>query len=270
MQIILSGLNFIFDVILYPFLLTGKIAGLLLISVAAGIGLLILFKRVSNQEIILKRKNLIAAHILEFRLYQDDLKLIMTALGQALWQNVLYLKAVLKPLLVFIIPVLLLIVQLSKTYAFRPFEAEADILISTIVHPDVDMQQIALKGENLTGLPVRLPDENRIVWRIQTDQNGEVPLSFVYENQKESLKIHIRDDANKKILPFYLSARSIKSLLYPADRLLTSDSFIKEIEIYYPPGIYSIFGFHIHWLLFFFIISVITGFASKKKLGVAL
>ncbi len=66
-----------------------------------------------------------------------------------------------------------------------------------------------------------------------------------------------------------LRARSlITALLYPGEPLLTPPDEIATIEVQYPPLILMLFGWPVHWLVIFLVLSLLTGFAFKRMLGV--
>jgi len=271
MRLFIDGLDVLFKWIFFPFLLLGKTFGLLLFSMLIGIGLLALFKKVSNQGAIQRVKNRISGHILELRLYQDDLSLTLKAIGRTFYNNLLYLRTVLLPMLIFILPVLLILIQLSKIYEYSPFRPDQSMMLSAEVMPFVSIQKVTLETPESVFQeipPVRIISQNQIYWRLRARQQGIWQLKFHYDNQTEIIKLYvgIRTD---RLAPVQMKSR-LAALFHPVDKTLPADSFLTNVHIQYPSATFSIFGIKIHWLIFFFIISVATGFVFKNPLGVEL
>lgn len=271
MRLLIDGLNWIFEWIFFPFLLFGKTTGLLIFSGIMGIGLLALFKKVSNQRAIQRIKKQISAHILELRLYQDDLRLTFRAIGSIFYHNLLYLKWLLVPVLVFMLPVLLILVQLSKVYEYKPFEPNQSVMLSVSVSPAVSIQEVMLETPESVVQeipPVRIPQDHRIYWRLNADRPGVWPLEIRYKDQTETVSLFV-DGNPRRIAPSRMNSR-MAALFHPVGATLDAHAFVHHIHIQYPSNTFSIFGIAIHWLVFFFIISVVTGFAFKSRLGVEL
>ena len=85
--------------------------------------MLMIFKKVSNQNRIALIKDRIKAHILEMRLYNDNILFSFQALGSISKWNLRYLGNALKPMIVLMIPVMIILIQLSIRYEYRPLKA---------------------------------------------------------------------------------------------------------------------------------------------------
>ena len=55
----------------------------------------------------------------------------------------------------------------------------------------------------------------------------------------------------------------IDQVLNPGEAPLPSASVVRSVEVKYPPASMSLFGWHIHWLIVYFILSIAFGFAFK-------
>ena len=55
------------------------LVSLIPVSILAGIGMLVVFRHASDQAAIRRSKNLVAAHLLEFRLFMDEPRLVLRA-----------------------------------------------------------------------------------------------------------------------------------------------------------------------------------------------
>jgi hypothetical protein len=52
-------------------------------------------------------------------------------------------------------------------------------------------------------------------------------------------------------------------LLNPGEMPIAKDSSVKQIKIDYPSRSIEIFGWNLHWLIVFFVLSIVFGFAFK-------
>ena len=111
-------LGYLFGAIMFPFR-DWPLVGLVLISVVVSVGILLIFKKVSNQDRIDAVKRQIQAALFEIRLFNDDLGAIFRAQGSILRNNLTYLGLSLVPLAWMIIPFILLTAQLQFHYGYR-------------------------------------------------------------------------------------------------------------------------------------------------------
>ena len=266
-----SFMTFIFRLLLAPFQSMDPLWGLLIISILTGIFMLWIFKMASNQQAIGVTKNRIKAHLLAIRLYRHDVKLSLIAMGQIFAENGRYFLLALRPMLVMIVPMLLLLFQLSVRYGNSAAPPEKPLLISVRVSETADPKQIILHPT--MGITIETPalfvsQTNQLYWRIRPQQNGIATLTFQYIDRTESKKLAVgtrRQPLATKRVP-----TSFAAFLYPVEHTLKSDSFLREIKVDYPAPHIRVAGIQLSWLVFFFIVSVATGFLAKGVFKVQL
>ena len=110
----------VFDVLLAPLGEEHAWFDLIFWSVAGGIVALIVYKYVSNQRGIQRAKNAIKVHLLEIRLFKEDIAQVLGATAKILLKNGLYLGHNLLPMLVMLGPMMTILFQLEARYAFDP------------------------------------------------------------------------------------------------------------------------------------------------------
>ncbi len=97
----MSSINYIinsfFDIFFYPFRSVDSIYGLLAISLLTAVIALPIFKYTSNQVEIQRVKSRIMGHLLELRLYKDDIRVVISAQINILKHNMVYLRYTLRP-----------------------------------------------------------------------------------------------------------------------------------------------------------------------------
>ncbi len=109
-----------FDLLLQPLEWVGMEFALIVVSGVFGVLALLIFKHISSQASIRRTKDLIKGHMIEIRLYQDDLGLVTRAIGKVLWHNMRYVCLNFGPFVPLAIPFALVAGQLVARYAFDP------------------------------------------------------------------------------------------------------------------------------------------------------
>ncbi len=264
---IITGL---FRLFFYPLKYVNDFWGLLIVSTLTGLLMLIVFKKVSNQAGILSTKNHIKAHLLGIRLYKHDAVLSLGTMGRIFLENGRYFMLALKPMLILMLPVIVLIIQLSARYGYTPAEVGKPIIVTVQVNDAVNVEKVrvtASQGIRVEMPPLHIPSSNEINWRMTPAESGVEVLTFQYEDQKETKKIVV----NKKNLLFSpRRVSSLAALLYPVEKTIDDESFLRDISIGYSENKISFAGWRIQWLVFFFVVSLATGFLAKGIIHVHL
>lgn len=243
-------------------------------SIAGGIVALLVYKLVSNQKGIEKSKNDIKVHLLEIRLFQDDLLGVVVSTGKILFKNLLYIGHNVLPMLVMFVPMMAILFQLEASYAFDPLQPGATEMLKLKLDPahtqasalDVGLELPA--GVSLVSGPARIVSSGEVAWKIRADEPGD-----------HVLKIHVGDQVVEKGLAVGGAARRVpvmrtkswEGYLYPGEDMLPSDAPVADVRVKYPER-------SIPWLpdgemgilMDFFLISIAAGLALKGVFGVTL
>src|SRR5215472_2937842 len=84
---------------------------LIVVSLAAGIGMLLLFRAVSRPAAIRAARRRVGARLLELRLFADEPRVVWRAQIGLLYANLLYLRSMAAPIAIVAIPATLLFPQ---------------------------------------------------------------------------------------------------------------------------------------------------------------
>ncbi len=245
---------------------------IMLWSVLGGIVALLVYKWVSNQKGIEKAKNDIKVHLLEIRLFQDDLLGVIAATGKILGKNALYIGHNILPMLVMFVPMMTILFQLEAHYALAPVEPGSTHVVTMTLdpeHTDLTAADVTLEtpaGITLDAPPV--PAGEEIAWRLTVDEPGDHVLRIRVGDEVFEKGIAAGGEARK--VP-YLRTKTWEGYLYPGEAALASDAPVKEIRLKYPDR-------EIPWLpdgeggilLSFFVLSIGAGLALKGVFGVTL
>lgn len=263
----------IFNVLFLPFKNVHPAWGMLVISFLTGIVMLFIFKATSDQAGIKRAKNLVKGHFLAIRLYRDDISLMFDTMSNILLSNFLYMKKSIRPMLFLLIPVAIIILQLGVRYEHRPLQVGETTVVSLQLAQSsgsVDLKDIELElpdGLSLEIPPVRITQLREINWRIKCEKPGKYNLLFKHDDKTLSKELHVVDSL-QPVAADLAKDDVITVLMNPAESSLSDASFASAIHVLYPKREFDILGINMHWLLAFFIISLVAAFSFKGLLGV--
>jgi hypothetical protein len=268
---IAESINKLFTVLLAPLGFFSPAWGLFAVSILTGIFMLLVFRFTSDQARIRATKNLIKAFILEIRLYKDSPSVIFRALGQIMRHNTVYLRHALFPLLIMFVPVALILVHLNSWYNYRPLRAGETFILKVKPAPEIDFRQITLTVP--AGLVVETPalhisnPHPEVDWRLRVEKGGVYEVKVVFGVQIVAKKVNAAPGLQP--LSFQrTTARFIPALLNPVESPMPANSPFQSIEVSYRQRENRILGMCMHWLVAFFILSLISALLLKKPLKV--
>ncbi len=216
------------------------------IAAASGIAMLPAFRRFSDQERIRLAKRKIWAHLYEFRLFADDPALLVRAQKGLLRWNARYLGLMLRPTAVVLLPMAALLFYLDGVYGHRPLRSGESATVSAKIE-GVDLRQVlpTLSGDGVTveTPAVRIPERHQVYWRVRATNPAGGALLLRVAGQ--SLHQRVRVGAGLQYLAEW-----------------------RNLQVSYPSANLDIFGFGVHWLGWFFIVSSIAMLALRKRFHV--
>jgi len=258
----------VFDVLLLPFSSLPPFVGLAWISLLTGIGMLMVYRYISNQDQIKRTKDLIKAHFLEIRFFKDDMMVTLIAQKDILVNNFKYMGLALKPMVFMLPPVILILVQLEVRYGVRPFRpGDVAVVSARLTSSPMDQPDISLTASD--GIEVQTPavriadsDLNEVSWRIGITQPGRHDLQIQVGDETYQKAIYALDKT--AAMAKEIRKKSIlESIFQPVERPLASSGPIQSISVQYPSAEIFFFHWNVNWLVGFFILSIIFGFAMK-------
>ncbi len=265
-----SILNTVFDLILYPFRGLAPIYGLIAVALVTGLLMLIIFRKTSNQHIIKQVKDRIKAHLLELRLYKDDLALSYVAMKGVLQANAKYLLQAIRPMLALMVPTILILIQLAIRYEHRPLQIGESAIISLNLASASAINNVKAgfpDGIRAETPPLRIGQKNQIDWRIKATTEGHWQIDFRIGDEVVTKELIVGEKL-EPLSPRRAGGSFVDSFLNPVETSLSSASAVKEISLQYPDRSLSFLGQDMNWLFIYFGFSLVTGFALKGFLGV--
>jgi len=125
--------NGLFNLLFAPFNGLGRFGALAAITVVSIVFMplsMLFFKSVSSQKGIAAAKGKIKGHMIEIRIYQDDLVVVLSAVGKVLYYNFKYLFLNFAPFIPISVPFVLVVAQLVVRFGFGPLPIEQRDLAS--------------------------------------------------------------------------------------------------------------------------------------------
>lgn len=272
MELINAALRPAFDWLLYPFRGMSPMVGLVLVSVVTAIGLLLIFKRTSNQDAIEAVKRRIHACLFEIRLLNDDLRFMFRAQGAALRHSLTYMRLSLVPMLWTLPPLVLVIAQLQFHYGYDGFSPGDSTTLHVIYKetaapdrkPAIDIAAPA--GIEVVEPAVWVPSQREMAWRIDVGAPGAHELSITTGGLSITKSVVASDIVTRRS-PFRVTG-FLDQLIYPAEPPLPADSPFERITVVYDDATVNLLGWDTHWLIAFFILSILFAFLLRKPFGV--
>ena len=230
----------------------GALGALALISIAAGLGMLLVFRRCSDWAAILRAKNLLIAHLLELALFLDEPVLVLRAQGHVIIQGLRLIWLILPAAAILTVPMIFLLAQLDAVFGKAPLvPGEASIVTAQIANGTAEPLLEPGDGFTVETPPMRVLAERQVSWRFRPSRSGSSLLRF--RDRSDLVTKTVVSGAGMH----YLSQRrtaSIGEFLLDATELPIPAGDIRWIEVAYPKA--TVFG--LHWSLWFFTISGAT------------
>jgi hypothetical protein len=202
------------------------------IAVVTGVLLLVVFKYTSDQRAIKRVRDDIKANLLALKLFKDSPAVAFAAQGRLLLgAGKLFLLA-LPPMAVMLVPVALILGQLSLWYQKRPLEVGEEAIV-TLQLNGTESRPVSLQPSDslkvLVG-PVRVHSKGEVCWHIKAREAGYHRLTFTIGDQRIDKEFAVGDGFLR------VSARRPDwkledALMHPWEKPFAPGSPVKSVEI---------------------------------------
>jgi len=234
-----------------------------IVSAVAGVLLMLLFKYTSNQSAIGRVRDSIKAHMLVLKLFKDSIAVTLQAQGTIFKGAFLLIFYALRPMLVMILPVSLLLAQLSLFYQARPLLPGEEAIVTMQLADDI--------GDDWPDVKVALMDtaaisidktivygKKQILWKIRAEVPGISYIIFQVDNESVGKELAIGDGFMRTSI-MKPGPNLGDLLLHPWETPFAADSVVQSITIEYPNRTSSTDWWIIYWwIIYFCIVSMIA------------
>lgn len=263
-----------FDILFLPLGGLAPLPALTILSVLVGLLMVWVFGKVSNQDTVRRTRERIHGNLIGVLLFRNNVGVFLRIQGRILGLVLNYLGLSVKPMLVMIVPLLLLLVQLSGHFALRPLAVGGSAVVTVGVRDGELLRgdPAAVRIETGTGVvietpPARIPAEREVSWRVRAEASGMHVLT-VHVGDSRACKSVVVGDSTAFLSKRRTGGGPADRLLHPAEPSLRADSPVTSISVGYPPLDMSFLGWRVNWLLWFVILSIVSGYLLKRPLGV--
>jgi hypothetical protein len=275
MSLLNALLRAVFDAALAPFRGMHPLVGLTLVALPFSIAALLIFKRTSAQDRLAAVKRRIHAGLFEIRLLNDDLRAIMRALLEILGANLTYLRLSLVPMLWLIPPLALVCAQLQFHYGYGGLEPGRPALLEVQLAPAAasgarpSASLEVPEGLRVETPPLWIPSQHQLAWRLAAERGGDYAVTVRVGDASETKSVRVAEGVVRRS-PLRVGGNLLDQLVYPAEAPLPGDSMIRSISLSYPERDVDVFGWPLHWMIVFFALTLVFGFALRGPLGVTI
>ena len=276
MSIVNAVLRALIDGLLFPFRGLPPIVGLTVVSLLTSILLLIVFKKTSNQKALEAVKRKIHAGLFEIRLFNDDFRSILRSQLDILRHNLTYLRYSTVPMIWTLPPLVLLIAQLQFHYGYESLRVGRPAVVKATVQAGESGAKPAIRlespgpGLEVMEPPVWIPSLLQMAWRIEPRTAGDYELRIVNGSESVTKSVRVRDGSDSIVRRSPLRVRGfLDELLYPAEPPLPRGAF-ESVAVTYPEANVDVFGFELHWMIVYFVISIAFAFLLRGTFKVTI
>lgn len=241
--------------------------------------MLIAFKYTSDQKAIKQVRNGIKSELLALSLFKDSIAVSLGSQWRIIKGALKLILLSLIPIGCMIIPVTLLLGQLSLWWQVRPLHIGEEVVVTLALQgttrsewPKIELT--STPGMEVTSGPFRVFSRREVCWELRAHTAGCHQLVFEVDGRKIEKEIAIGDG------PMQVSVSRpewnwSEILLHPAELPFGPDDAVKSIAVQYSQdtiwatGRYSSFVFH-SWIVFWFLGSSIAAFCFSGVLKVHL
>lgn len=268
MTALLSGIDRTFDFLFWLMRLLPPFAVLAVFSAGTAIFALLVVRWTSDQKAIRRVKDRIGAHVLEVRLFPDQLRVVLRAYLSLFGNTLLYLRHSLRPLLFLTLPLLLLFVQLEGYFGRAPVPVGRDFLVRVTLRKADAPLEASLKlppGLAQQAPPVRIASEREVDWRLKAERPGiqEIRLRA---GESEAVKQFVAGDGFMRITPARASGGFWTRMINPGEAALPAAGAVEKIEIEYPVRVFHLGGWEVDWLVPYLALTLVAALLLKGVL----
>jgi hypothetical protein len=269
------AVGWLFDGLARPLAGMTVLAGLALVSLAVAVAMLLVVRRTSNQAAVGAAKRGIWAGLFEIRLFAEDPVAILRAERDVLRHNFAYVRHSFVPLLWMIVPLTLVMAQLQSLYAYRAIEPGESFLFEMKLAPDTSSAstprpRITLRvppGLRAETQEVWNPSSAELSWRLRAEQPGRYTVSAESERGVFDKEVRVGGGL-ARLSPVRHGPGFLDQVLYPVEKPLPKSSGLHSVSVHYDGRDFSLFGWHLPWIVIFFIFVMGFALALKSRLHV--
>jgi len=268
MTTLLSWIDRVFDLSFRVMRSLPSFVVLAVFSVFTAVTSLLVVRWTSDQKGIRRVKDLMGAHVLEVRLFPDQLSVVLRAYLTLLWNTLLYLRYTLVPLLVLSVPLLILFAQLDAYFGRTPVEPGHDFLVRAT------FQTVGSPADPVLRLPpglvqsapaVHIPSERRVDWRLRAERPGSYVVRLVLPGDEISKQV-VAGRGLTRIVSERVRGGLWQQIINPGELPLLRAGLVKQIEVKYAARVFHFRTLEIEWFIPYLVLTLAAALLLKRTL----
>jgi hypothetical protein len=268
MATLLSMIDRAFDLSFRLMRVLPPLAVLAVFSVLTAVLSLLAVRWTSDQKAIRRVKNLMGAHLLEVRLFPDQLGVVLRAYLALFGNTLLYLRYALVPLLVLSVPLVILFAQMESYFGHTPVEARRDFLIFTTFQTAdslTDAYLLLPPGLVQSAPPVHILSEREVDWRVRAELPGTYDIRVRLRGSDFSKRI-VAGSGLTRVVSEREQGSAWRQLIDPGEPPLPRAGLVEQIRIQYPPRVFRFRTWKIEWLIPYVVLTLAAALCLKGAL----
>jgi len=248
------------------------LVSLIPLSILVGIGMLWVFGKTSDQKAIARQKKKVQAYLLELRLFGDDPGLLWKSQIDLVVGNLRYMGLMLKPALYLTLPMVVLLFHLDAVYGISALPVGESAVVT--VHASGRLAETAAapqleapEGVVVETAAMRALDAGEFSWRVRAQAEAEGELQFDWNGQSWSKSVTTGDSL--RYVSHNRPTSMLDSLAAPGEPRLAVPQ-LDSVEIAYPGAEIDFAAYRLHWLVWFFVVSLVAAYLLKGFFGVTI
>jgi hypothetical protein len=241
-----------------------------IIGALTGVLMLVAYKYTSNQAAIKRVRDEIKANLFSLKLFKDNMRVVFRAQGSIFKNALMLLLLSLVPMLVMIVPVVLIMTQLSLWYQQRPVRVGEPVIVKVYFNGEPDSPLPSVDLTPVEGLQVdtvmQAAGGRFATWKLLPEKADYYTLAFNVDGNTVEKQLAVGDG--------YMRASMLRPamkfgdvVLYPGETPFGPDSPVESILIEYQDRDSWTSGTDM-WVIYWFASSMVAAFALHKPLGV--
>jgi hypothetical protein len=268
MTTLLSWIDQVFDLSFRLMRPLPSFVVLAVFSVFTAVISLLAVRWTSDQKAIRRVKDLMGAHVLEVRLFPDQLSVVLRAYLTLFGNTLLYLRYALVPLLVLSVPLLILFAQLEAYFGRAPVEPGQDFLVRATFQTVDSLEDPVLRlppGLVQSAPPVHIPSEREVDWRVKAEQPGTYDIHLVLQGSEFSKRV-VAESGLTRIVSERERGSVWQQIINPGEPPLPRAGLVEQIAIQYAPRVFHFRTWEIEWLVPYLVLTLAAALLLKGTL----
>jgi hypothetical protein len=242
-------------------------------ALATSVLVLLIVRWTSSPATIARARGRLVARVLELVLFRHDASVSFSAAGRILAANLVYLRTLLLPLVVSLVPMVLIFAQLSCWFDARPLHVGESAVLEVKLRDGLSVTEspLSLSGAEAVHVEtegVRIPRLQEVDWRLRGAQPGVDWLEIRCRDEAPVRKQVVVGEDFQKVSRRRGQSTLGEQLMNPAEAPIESAASIARVDVRYPARQLYLASSEIDWFAAFLVLTIVFALILKRPLKV--